>query len=294
MNSYWNYGASENAAYFWSRGFGQFYTGVSDSAFVRGVGEFLQVHGGLEGVSSYLFSDETNRDFQRFARDTFDDIMLADYIVPAAVCDYDELHKIERDGESTIMLEVSPGVVQTSASISAERSPQPGPILCSEELPCRTDEECSEDGFCEKDGERLEDGYFYRISWAVTAPTDESFTPYLDENGVAIKFNVRIEGDRNMFLYEVGGAGNEFTLQLANGQSDRDTIIGYSPRSYSRVCLIFGEGPKDLAGNVVREACATIAESALGQVQWERGGRPGSSGGGNAIVRSSDAQRVQI
>ncbi len=274
----------------------------SDTGWQRSFARFTNIinaRPGWEGLSHWLTPDAQNR-LQRWGRENFDFAFRfdMDLVVPQWLCDYDAVHRVERDGESTIMLEVAPGVLQTSSSISPERSPQPGPILCSEELPCRTDEECSEDGFCEKDGERLEDGYFYRISWAVTAPTDESFTPYLDENGVAVKFNVQIfpEGSsQGTWLYRVGGAASENTLQLANGQSDRDTIVGYSPRRYNKVCIKFGAPPRDLSSDPIYEHCSDpIPESALGQVQWERGGRPGSSGGGNAIVRSSDAQRVQI
>lgn len=255
------------------------------------IGSILGWRPGWESLSLWWAPDIT-RSWQKNAQETFDQAMLTEYVVPKAICDYDEAHRVSRPGESATFIEVAPGVVQFVGSITAEKTPQAGPVLCSEELPC-VEGECDEDGICREDGQAVE-GFFYKISWAVQAPADESFTPFIDENGFAVRFNVRIFGERETWLYPSSGLGTDSTLKLENGASDRDTIVTYSPRDYNQVCILFGAPPKDLSGEEVHEICTDITPSTVGQIEWDQAGRPSSSGSSTGNVRVEDVGRVQI
>ncbi len=257
------------------------------------LGPILSLRPGWQALSSWWFRDTRIQDLQSWARETFDQMMVAEYLVPREVCDYDEQNKVKRDGESATFIEVAPGVVQFVGSITAEKTPQPGPLFCSEEVPCAKGE-CEEDGICRENGEELQ-GTFYKITWAVQAPQDESFTPYIDENGIAIAFNVRIFGESERWLYPAEGGGSDTTLQLENGASDRDTIVTYSPYDYNKICILFGRPSKDLSGDEVKEICAEpIVESTLGRVEWEQSGRPGSEGSSSGTVKVDEVGRAQI
>ncbi len=257
----------------------------------RVIGDILGFRPGWESLSLWWAPDIT-RSWQKTARDNFDQLMLTEYVVPKALCDYDGAHKVSRPGESATFIEVSPGIVQFVGSITAEKTPDAGPVLCSEELPC-IEGECGDDGICRENDEAVE-GFFYKISWAVSAPADESFTPYIDEDGFAIAFNIRIYGERELWLYPASGAGTANTLRLENGASDRDTIVAYSPRDYNQVCILFGAPPKDLSDEEVHEICADITESTLGHIEWDQAGRPGSSGSSTGNIQVEDVGRAQI
>ena len=90
-----------------------------------------------------------------------------------------------------------------------ERSAETSPILCQknpdqeaeEQWICDRHQVCVDDSFCyadKDDDEEADDdeplkGYFYKITWAVSAPQDEAYTPLVDENGVAVSFNIWID-----------------------------------------------------------------------------------------------------
>ena len=246
---------------------------------------------GLQSVSSWVFP-ETTKDMNRFASKTFDKVMLADYVVPALICDYDQAQKTQSPGSSSTFIEVAPGTVQFTGSIQAEKTPHASPMLCDEERPCSVGECINE--ICMEDEEILF-GTFYKITWAVSAPQDEKHTPYLDENGVAVSYNIQIQGDKNSWLYPGDKPGNEYTLKLDNSASDRDTFVTYSTKDYTRVCVIFGQPPADIAGTPVNEICADFIESTQGQIDYEGGGSSSSGGsGGGGTAKAADAGRKQI
>lgn len=272
------------------------------------IGEILNFRPGWESLSTWWAPDVT-QSWQKFARENFDQLLAAEYVTSEWVCNYDEVNKVKRPGESATFVEVAPGIIQFVGSITAEKSIQHQPVLCyqnpdqeaEEQFICNQGQVCVED-LCyqdtDEDGEPDHDapveGYFYKISWAVQAPQDESFTPKIDENGYALRFNVKIFGERELWLYTMQGIGNDQTLRLENGASDKDAIVVYSPHNYNKVCILFSAGAKDKSGDVVNEICADIVESAAGQIEWEQSGRAGSSGSSTGSVRVEDAVRAQI
>ena len=275
---------------------GSFLGALQGSEFAHTViGPILGSRPGWEGLSTWWAPDVT-KNMQRWSRDHFDGLMsefiLPKFLTPRGVCDYDESHKTKSPGQSATFIEVAPGVDQSVGSIHAEKTPDASPALCSQDLPCSRGE-CSDDGICMNNNQPVQT-YFYKISWAVQAPQDESFTPYVDENGYAIKFNVEIGGDRTLWLYPAQGPANSETLQLENGASDKDTIIAYSPSNYNTICIKFGKPSRDLGGEEIHEICTDIVVSTQGQIEWQQSDRPGSSSSSTGSVRVQDVGRAQI
>lgn len=260
------------------------------------IGRVLSYRPGWEGLSLWWLPDETKK-WRKWSSEQFDKALLAEYVVPQEVCEYNEKHQVKKPGETAVFQEVAPGIVQMVCAATAEKSPAAGPILCSKDVPCVLGN-CEDDGLChDANTDKILEGFFYKISWGVQAPRDEAFTPYIDENGYAIKFNVKVYGDGERWLYHEKGAtfGTDSTLQLKNGATDRDTIATYSPRNYNKICLIFGAPAKDLKGEEVRECCADIIGSTVGQIQWQQAGRPsGSNTGFEREVHARETERTQI
>jgi hypothetical protein len=230
----------------------------------------LDLKPGWEALSAW-WMPETTRAWNKLASETFDKALLAEYIVPAAVCDYDAKHKAKKPGESAVFIEVAPGIVQFVGSIQAEKTAGKTAILCSYEGDtCPKDYVCKE-GLCyeNKDAEKPIQGHFYKITWGVTAPTDESFTPYIDENGIAIKFNLKFT-DANWWLYnDEGGRGSKNTIELKNGARDGGVIAHYSEEEFDEICILFGASSKDLGGNAVKDICVMITTSEVGKSEFE-------------------------
>ncbi|MBI4983115.1 hypothetical protein HZC32_00520 [Candidatus Woesearchaeota archaeon] len=93
----------------------------------------------------------------------------------------------------------------------------PGQV-CINEV-CYADKD--EDG--EPDSEKSLEGYFYKITWAVAAPSDEKLTPFIDENGVAVSFNIYLDNnaddqvsDPAIPLYQKG-YNTKGPIELKNG-----------------------------------------------------------------------------
>ena len=255
------------------------------------IGEVLNTFGQRRATSTLLFP-ETTKEWNDAASKTFDKALLATYTVPTALCGYDSAHKTQVPGSSATFIEVAPGTVQFVGSVQAEKTPEAAPMLCSSELECSVGE-CI-DEICIEDDEVVF-GTFYKITWSVSAPADEKHTPYVDENGMAISFNVQIDGDKKFFLYPGDTAGLRSTLRLENGASDRDTFVTYSTNDYTEVCVIFDKKPTDVAENDIDEICARFKESTVGQIEWEDSGRGGSSSSNfGGISTVSDKGRKQI
>lgn len=226
---------------------------------------------GWEGLSSWWLPDVT-KEWRKAASETFDKVLLADYVVPAAVCNYDELHRSKVPGESAVFIEVAPGIVQFVGSIQAEKSKEQTPMLCSpQNKTCPTGLVC-EKNFCYKDedDDKPQFGYFYKITWGVTAPQDEKHTPYKDENGIAIKFNLQFTGE-NWWLYRGdSGYGNKNTIELKNGDRDGGAITHYSVKEFKEICIHFGAPPRDVSGGeVTSPICADFVESNVGKIEYE-------------------------
>ncbi len=171
-------------------------------------------------------------------------------------------------GEQATFIRTRAGTYQFVGSIRAEKTTGKVPILCQPNLNENAEEEfvcsggliCKDNQFCyktEKD-QTPALGHFYKITWGVTAPQDESFTPYVDENGVAIKFNLQFKGMDFWLYQDERGRGSKQTIQLKNGEKDGGVIIQYSLQDFNEVCILFAAAPKDWSGNEVSKICTGI------------------------------------
>ena len=281
----------------------------------QSIGAILNFRPGWDSLSSLIFPDETNK-WRKWASKTFDQAMLVEYQVPHAVCDYDEASRAKTTGQSAVLIEVAPGITQAVGSIQAEKTASPSstnsgsPMLCSLELPCKSGE-CDE-GVC-KVGNNVVMTTFYKISWAVSAPRDETFTPLLDENGIAVKYNIKLitaasgydypncnSEAPGLWLYTIDGIAGSSTLKLTNGESDRDVIYTYSENVYNSACVFFSSPPNDLNGDKIDCFCADFATiSGPGSVDWtqaqaEEEEESGAVAAEDTSITTQNANRVEI
>ena len=232
--------------------------------------------------------------------------LLGSQWFPSAFCEghYD----IEPDGMAVIKTPL--GTYQAVAHIEAERSPEKTPLLCeryeTNETPevqwvCARDQVCVDNNLCyldedgdeEPDSEDPIEGYFYKLTWAAAAPADEAFTPFLDENGVAVSLNIFLDGSEdgkvsagNIPLYR-RGPKTIGVIELKNGARDRNIITKYSNSQFTEACIGWDKAPSSVniqrrdnvaAGiSTINDVCVPIVKSTLGQVNWDRSGRPTSS-----------------
>lgn len=254
------------------------------------IGQVLNFRPGWQGLSSWLMPEETSK-WRKFGEKTFGDLVVTEYAVADAVCDYDRAHVTQQDGENAAFIQLPGGATQHVGSIQAEKAPSAGPTLCAPELPCQVGD-CNEEGLCMKDGQIIQ-STFYKVSWGVTAPYDEDHTPFIDENGVAVRYNVKLigaEGTPSVWLYPANVTGDANSLELKNGEADRDVYVAYSTGNYVNACVIFGAPPEDRAGDPVDKFCSKFIESTRGSVKFQRSADKGPSGS----TKVSKAGRKQI
>ena len=201
------------------------------------------------------------------------------------MCGIDEKKQRERPGQSAAFIHTPSGTYQFVGSIQAEKSPQKSPILCernpneeAEELfICSPDQVCKDNAFCyeSEDAEVPVEGWFYKISWGVTAPQDEKFTPYVDEDGKAVRFNIQLQGAASKWVFKRVGAFGESVMALENGAADGGTLIKFLPEEYTRVCIKFHPDYRliDDEGDPVTEICADFIPTAKGQLDYENSDR---------------------
>lgn len=245
-------------------------------------------------ISNLLFG---NADFYKKWRSDMDKAfapMLGSNWFPSAICENDELHWNDIEPEGKAVIKTVSGTYQAVASIQMERSPEASPILChknpdqeaDELFICDSRQVCVEDSFCyadqdrdnEADGKEPLKGYFYKITWAVSSPQDEALTPFVDENGVAVSFNIFLYPGA-VPLYNLNG-NIASPIQLQNGASDRDAIIKYSTNLYDQACIRWNQAPTTVnvpGGSKVEDVCFNVVASAVGQVNWERSGQEAAS-----------------
>ncbi len=237
------------------------------------IGSILGFRPGWESLSTWLAPDKTN-EWRKWASNTFDSLMLAEYVVPKAVCDYDEAHKTKKLGEYAAFIEVAPGITQSVISFQAERA-EAGYILCDEETPCLSNYECKKN-LCTKANQPVS-GYLYKIFWGVSSPRDEEFTPYLDENGVAVSFNFKLKGaSGEIYLYSLDGILNG-AVQLKNGASDKEAIAHYSPADFNQFCVEWKQPPEDLSGDEISDDCIDLISTSAGSIIYGEGESAGST-----------------
>src|SRR3989344_35339 len=224
----------------------------------------------------------------------------------------------------TAVIKTVSGTYQAVASIQMEKSERKSPILCQrnpdqeaeQQYICERGQVCVDDSFCyededddgEADSEEPLPGYFYKITWAVSSPSDETYTPFVDENGVAVSFNIYLysyvtrgqlgagtpfEGQSKPLYNRLGNIRSP--IELKNGESDRDAIIKYSPNEYLEACIVWDKAPTTTKGQFsgavpIPHVCFPAVTSSVGQVNWERAGQSGASvsAGKGDITRNTD------
>ena len=268
---------------------------------------FPSVYAVLQSTKSYpainnlLWGDsDWYKNWQKDMDQTFAPL-LAENWFPSWICEEMGYRDIEPEG--VVTLTTPNGIDQMVASIEAERSPDATPMLCQynqdEDLWfCEENQVCWEDGFCYKDENQDQEpdeevpmeGYFYKITWGAGAPQDEALTPFIDENGVAVSFNVFIYGQNGKIPIYNRGGDTKGPIKLSNGASDQDVILKYSTQIYTKACLEWDQAPLTNSGNFplaaifigsmeeVEDPCFNIVESTQGQVSWENSGQPESQG----------------
>lgn len=257
------------------------YTAVKDfGKVVSGTFGLVGALGSYRGVSNLLFPDASKNWMEWANSETVQ--LWADLpgYVSAEVCGVDDAKRANQPGQAARFITTSSGTYQFVGAISAEKTAKKFPILCSkndkDEWTCPKDLVCNDDTYCYKDKKsiRPEEGYFYKITWGVTAPSDEKFTPYVDEAGSAVKFNVYL--DTSIHLYTRKGVTDpKQVIQLANGAHDGGMIVRYLPTEYNQVCIRFASNGivKDRGGEDVDEICASIKPSEGGVVEYSQSGR---------------------
>ena len=252
--------------------------------------------------------------WQREADRTFAPLLGSNWF-PSAICENYYDYDIEPEGFAVI--KTVSGTYQAVAGIQMERSATTSPILCQrnpdqaaeEQFICDPKQVCVDEGFChadgDEDGEADSDepalGYFYKITWGVTAPRDEAFTPLLDENGIAVSFNVwldkmpdgevQTDAPHGVPLYSRLGDITS-PIKLNNGAADQDVIIHYSPNLYEEACIKWNQAPSPVRGEIigdrqVDDVCFQVDVSSIGEVNWQRAGQQAPS----VTVQSGEVQR---
>ena len=260
--------------------------------------------GKYQGLSNLLFP-ETTQDWLEWSNSEF---LLNWADLPGFAsrewCGYDEAKRYSEPGKSSAFVSTVSGTYQFVGSIQGEKSNQKFPISCErnplyegqsqelvdpnlinlpsvgqayyneeDEFICKDDYICKEDSFCyetEFDIEPVK-GYFYKITWGVSAPTDEKFTPYIDENGKAVKFNLQLSGSSGTkWAFSRPGAYGESVITLDNGEQDGGTIASYSAENYDRVCIKFHSSHKvyDYENDAVDEICTNFADTVSGTTNY--------------------------
>lgn len=201
-------------------------------------------------------------------------------------CSYDDAKRTEIPGSSTTFVRTPSNTYQAVASIQAERSVSSVPILCrqnsdpaaEQEWICSKGQVCVDDSFCykdenndgEADSDKPVEGYFYKITWGVVAPRDEKQTPFVDENRKAVRFNIQLLGDGEVWLYQRDGLADSSVIALANGEADQNIILHYSARKFTHACIRYDPAHpiKDADGDLIEDQCPEFVESAAGSIEF--------------------------
>ncbi len=203
--------------------------------------------------------------------------------------------------EGEAIIQTPSGILQASVSIQAEKSQQLD-LVCQDNA-CPEGYSCEKD-FCVDDNGVAGKNRLYKISWGVTSPQDVAFTPYINENGVAISFNVCFSEDKTTpgkCLYQRNGV-TAGAIQLKNGDFDQDFIVNYSPHEYKYACIFWQQAPRTTGtgqlGDFASEPkdiptlCYEIKEITAGSVDLTLAGQEQATQGTSQSVTGGDVSRV--
>jgi hypothetical protein len=131
---------------------------------------------------------------------------------------------------------------------------------------------------------------FYKITYAVTAPSDTRLTPYMDESS-SVDFYVAVHGEGiERALFVTPGTQVPVLTGLKNGASSSRTganaIVFYGSRNYGEVCIMFvKKKPVDARGKTMDYICNPIVQTGSSYSNWQSSsqqgvpGTPGAAGG---------------
>ncbi|MBU0459470.1 MAG: hypothetical protein KJ771_01545 [Nanoarchaeota archaeon] len=210
-----------------------------------------------------------------------------DAFAASQYCRDDEEKRSTQDGKAYAFVRTSSGTYQFVGSIQAEYTTETTQILCErnpdqdseEEFICGKGLVCVDNNFCyedknddgEADSKEPAQGHYYKISWGVTAPQDEKFTPYVDENGKAVRFNIQLSGpEGSQWIFKRLGKFGANVIELDNGANDGGIITKFLQELYTQVCIVFD--PKDSVidfdGDPVSTICTHFVATTQQSVEY--------------------------
>ncbi len=265
----------------WLEGIGgEAYAGLVNGKWVGWVGGIAQgiasIGGRYRALSNLLIPDETLKKWTAAAND---ETLQRWANLPSFVasvgpkfgfdyCNIDDLKKTNQAGQNYVFVQTPGGVKQPVAQIFGETAESTVFIGCTADkdnkLSCKGSQICKADKFCylNRDAAEPVTGHYYKITWGLGVPGDQSFTPYVDESGKAVKFNIRLRGPTvEKYLYVRGSLPATQVLELENGAKDGATLAFYSSEIYNEACIVFDTSYriKDFsAGEFIPDVCAKI------------------------------------
>ncbi len=208
-------------------------------------------------VSAYAIANEWEAygDWINFWDEVFASYLpVTDEFYESAICE-EWWFPIEPTSEVTL-IETPDGGRRVAAHIEAEKTYQQV-LLCGEDDFCPDELECRKDGFCYVEGdEEPSDGWFYKISWGVTAPSDDSLISASGSQGAegtAVAFNIGISGSNEpeqFFFANAGGVRSVDTIELEKGESSTanytSLIMDYSSKDFNEVCVRWSDDKRPM------------------------------------------------
>jgi len=272
------------------------------SKYNKGVREFTTVvnyaheFGKGKPLSNLIFGDIYTKELTAEIDRHFAGTILSENYYESLICKNTVDHPNDIQEGGFAYIETPYGTFQAVASIQGEMTDE-GPLLCSfsedGELTCPDDDMECIDNFCYyEDTEEEAIGKLYKISWGVTAPADETQTPYVDENGIAVTYNIVVckssthrcdsSATNEVRIYEYQWNDND-PLELLNGERDGATIAQWSAKEYDTACIDWGNAPITVAyafqkseaenpaithgGREINDVCVKIIDTKIGQVK---------------------------
>ena len=213
-------------------------------------------------VSNLLFGDAYIKEgVARWDRH-FANTVLSEQYWESAVCSW--TYPDVQD-QNVAMIETPAGTLQAVASVQAEKLVH-DTMLCSFNEESQSYNDCGDKYSCQNDlcvdetGQAVP-GALYKITWGVSAPRDETFTPNVDEDSIGVTYNILIGGndlenivqlnpdnacanDASCVRYYSYEGNSQYPLGLDNGNRDGAVIVEWSENiEYSTVCIVWGRAP---------------------------------------------------
>ncbi|MFH0701033.1 MAG: hypothetical protein V2A62_01200 [Candidatus Woesearchaeota archaeon] len=268
---------------------------------IQGIGAVVNELGKLgkyQGISNLLFP-ETTQEWNRWANNEFFNTW-AD--IPGRVareaCEYDQKKRAERAGEGVSFIHTPTGAYQFVGSIQAEKTTTVVPVMCeknpdenaTEEFICSDKQQVCVNNLCYKgtdpeeidpDVDKPATAILYKVHWGVSAPQDLAWTPFVDENGIAVRFNLGLYtstggnvNEPDKWVFKKSGSAPLSVIELKNGAQDGGTIVKYLAEEYVRTCVVFNPeyNVKDDEGDYVNQICANFKDISEKAVEYGGGG----------------------